>query len=137
MCLHLFGLFFKHRYTHSLLESWSFDRILSFSCIRVVLRLGRRLVNFLPLAPTALKTNQMATTAGHGSLVVSSNRTSTMKSLKYSGFPHVKNPKNACGSPEIGTACGGASTRNIRSVQRGGSIMRLRLGRRFVSLLSA
>ena len=79
----------------------------------------------------------MATTAEHGSLVVSSNLTSTMKSLfqRSSEFPHVKNLKNASGSPEVGTACGGASTRKIRSVPGGESVMRLRLGRRLFNLL--
>ena len=41
-----------------------------------------------------------------------------MKSLfKECEFPHVdvKNLKNASGSPEIGTACDGASARKIRS----------------------
>ena len=41
-----------------------------------------------------------------GSLVVSSNLTSTMKTLfeekKRSEFPHVKNLKKKSGSPEIG-----------------------------------
>ena len=79
----------------------------------------------------------MASTAGHGLLVVSSNLTSTMESLfqRSSEFPHVKHLKNASGSPEIRTACGGASTRNIRSVPGGESAMRLRLGRRLINLL--
>ena len=80
----------------------------------------------------------MATTAEHGSLVVGSTLTSTMKSLleEKSEFPHVKNLKKASGSPEIGTACGDASTRKIRSVPGGESVLRLRLGSsRLVNLL--
>ena len=56
-------------------------------------------------------------------------------SLSQIEFPHVKDLKNASGSPKIGTACGGASTRKIRSVPGGESAMRLRLGRRFVNLV--
>ena len=48
---------------------------------------------------------------------------------------YVKNLKNAFGSSEIGTACGGASTRKIRSVLGGERVMRLRLGWRVVNLL--
>ena len=49
---------------------------------------------------------------------------------------YVKNLRNVSGSPEIGTACGGASTRKIgRSVPGGESVMMLRLGRRLVNLL--
>ena len=46
---------------------------------------------------------------------------------------YVQNLKNASGSPEIETACGGASTRKTRFVPGGDSIMRLRLGRRLVN----
>ena len=38
---------------------------------------------------------------------------------------YVNNLKNAYGSPEIGTTCGGASTRKIRSVPGGKSVVRL------------
>ena len=55
----------------------------------------------------------MATTAEHGLSVVGSNLTSTVKShfQRSSEFPHAKNLKYASGSPEIGTQCGGGSTR--------------------------
>ena len=48
---------------------------------------------------------------------------------------YVKNLKNASESPEIGTTCGGASTRKTRSAPGGESLTRLRLGRRLVNLL--
>ena len=105
------------------------------------LRLGRRLVE--STTDYDLHPSQMATTAERGSLVVSSNLTSNMKSLlKKSEFPHVcilqyyvKNLKNASGSPEIGIVTGGASCRKIRSVLAGGGVMRLSVGRRLVDLI--
>ena len=76
----------------------------------------------------------MASSAGHGSLAVSSKLSIAFKGKK-SEFPHVKNLKNAFGSPEIGTVCGGASTRKVRPVPGGESVMRLRLGRRLINPL--
>ena len=79
----------------------------------------------------------MASSAGHGSLVVSSNLTSIMKSLfqRSSEFPPVKNLKNASGSPEIGPRVVARRSVKTRSVPGGESDMRLRLGRRMVNLL--
>ena len=79
----------------------------------------------------------MGSSAGDGSLVVNSNLTSTMKSVfkVKCEFPHVKNLKYVSGSPEIGTACGGASAGKIWPVPGGESVMRFRLGRRLVNIL--
>ena len=80
----------------------------------------------------------MATTADHGSLVVSSNLTSIMNSLPKEKVSSLVSTirKMLLDSRNLNqTACGGASTRKIRSVPVGESIMRLRFGRWLVNLL--
>ena len=77
----------------------------------------------------------MALSTDYGSLVVSSNLTSTMKTrLKKSVFPHVKNLINTLpGSPEIVKNFGVGTYGPIRRpriplFKAGKSVTRLRLG---------
>ena len=85
------------------------------------LRLGRRLVDLLPVVQ---RTKTFANGVDGRTWVVGREFETHLhhenRFLKKSEFPHVKNLKNASGSPEIVPACGDASTRKIRSVPRGG-----------------
>ena len=118
---------------------YSFAFCLLLHVIR--LSLGGRLVNLLPVAQRSVMPSQMASSTGHWSLVVSSNLTSTMKTLlKISEFPHVKNLINQSqGSPEIvknfGVGTYGPIRRPRIPLFKGGeSVIRLSLGRRLVNL---
>ena len=86
----------------------------------------------------------MASSTDHGSLVVSSNLTSTMKTLfKESEFPHVKNLINTLpGSPEIvknfGVGTYGPTRRPSIPLLKGGeSVIWLSSVRRLVNVLPA
>ena len=84
----------------------------------------------------------MASSTDHGSLVVSSNLKSTMKTLlKKSELPHVKNLINH--SPWVPRDCKELRSRHVQphtktknpAIQGGESVIRLSLGRRLVNLL--
>ena len=86
--------------------------------------MGGRSVNLLPLA----QRNKTLTNGVDGRTWVvrrefESHVHHEIAFQRKVSFSHVKNLKNACGSPEIGTACGGASTRKLRSVPGGESVL--------------
>ena len=82
-----------------------------------------------------LRSSQMASSAGHRSLVVSLNLTSTIKTLlKKSEFPHVKNLKKYSWIPQSWNHVL-VARRTVYPVRsRGESVLRLSLGRRPVNL---
>ena len=84
------------------------------------LSLGRRSVNLLPVAQrtNAFTNGVVGRTMGPWSWVRIS-RPPWKRFLKKSEFPHVKNLKNASGSPEIGTTCWWHVDPYIRSVPGG------------------